>query len=164
MANALVDAKQKGEILKSKFRKFKESLPPNLSNTPNRDYDLRYLWKQSNKPKDFAEFQGIPSGSTWKSQLPIDVDSYKKGNYTPPDKGFGLVEDINPDGTTSYNYHGNSVEANTGRFLKPKNHPSLYKELEWYNSNEPDAMKFRSENKLVKSGKYYKYVPIKKIK
>jgi hypothetical protein len=56
-------------------------------------------------------------------------------------------------------YHSPSVEPNTLRFLKPKNHPTLQYELDWYNSDNPDAVDFKSKYDLDTSGKFYKYVP-----
>jgi hypothetical protein len=60
-------------------------------------------------------------------------------------------------------YHAPSVEPNTLRFLKPKNHPTLQYELDWYNSDNPDAADFRSKHDLDTNGKFYKYV-LKKMK
>lgn len=61
--------------------------------------------------------------------------------------------------------HLNSVYLNpkTGiyEFIKAKNHPTLKYELEWYNSKDPEAIKFRNAYDLDMSGDYYKYVPKK---
>lgn len=61
--------------------------------------------------------------------------------------------------------HLNSVYLNpkTGiyEFMKAKNHPTLKYELEWYNSKDPEAIKFRNSYDLDMSGDYYKYVPKK---
>lgn len=61
--------------------------------------------------------------------------------------------------------HLNSVYLNpkTGiyEFMKAKNHPTLKYELEWYNSKDPGAIKFRNAYDLDMSGDYYKYVPKK---
>lgn len=61
--------------------------------------------------------------------------------------------------------HLNSVYLNpkTGiyEFMKAKNHPTLKYELEWYNSKDPEAIKFRNAYDLDTSGDYYKYVPKK---
>ena len=53
---------------------------------------------------------------------------------------------------------------NTGvyEFVKSKNHPTLHFETDWYNSNDPEAVKFRKDYDLDMSGDYYKYVPKKK--
>lgn len=61
--------------------------------------------------------------------------------------------------------HLNSVYLNpeTGiyEFMKSKNHPTLKYELDWYHSNDPEAVQFRSKYDLDDSGEYYKYVPKK---
>lgn len=61
--------------------------------------------------------------------------------------------------------HLNSVYLNpkTGiyEFMKAKNHPTLKYELEWYNSKDPEAVKFRNAYDLDTSGDYYKYIPKK---
>ena len=61
--------------------------------------------------------------------------------------------------------HLNSVYLNpkTGiyEFMKAKDHPTLKYELEWYNSKDPEAIKFRNAYDLDMSGDYYKYVPKK---
>jgi hypothetical protein len=46
-------------------------------------------------------------------------------------------------------------------FVKSKNHPTINKELDWYNSNEPEAKKFKKEYNLDTSKEYYRYVPKK---
>jgi len=118
------------DLFKGKFAKFKETLPPNLANTPNRDYDMRYFWKHSGKPQNFEAAQAMDQ--------PM----------------FSLEED---------GYHAPSVEPTTGRFLKPKHHSTLYKELEWYNSEDPNAVEFRKTHDLDTTGKYYQYVPKKEM-
>lgn len=61
--------------------------------------------------------------------------------------------------------HLNSVYPNpeTGEyeFMKSKNHPTLKYELEWYNSDDPEAIQFRKQYDLDTSKDYYKYVPKK---
>lgn len=58
-------------------------------------------------------------------------------------------------------FHLNSVYENpeTGEynFVKAKNHPTLNKELEWYNSKEGKS--FRKKYDLDTTGNYYKYIP-----
>lgn len=48
-------------------------------------------------------------------------------------------------------------------FMKSKNHPTLQKELDWYNSKDPEAIEFKSKYNLDTSGEYYKYKPKKKF-
>lgn len=61
--------------------------------------------------------------------------------------------------------HLNSVylDPETGiyEFMKAKDHPTLKYELEWYNSKDPEAVKFRNSYDLDTSGDYYRYVPKK---
>lgn len=61
--------------------------------------------------------------------------------------------------------HLNSVYLNpeTGiyEFMKSRNHPTLKYELDWYYSNDPDAVEFRNKYDLDKSEEYYKYIPKK---
>lgn len=56
------------------------------------------------------------------------------------------------------------LNPNTGvyEFMKSKNHPTLHFETDWYNSDDPEAVKFRKDYDLDMSGDYYKYVPKKK--
>ena len=71
------------------------------------------------------------------------------------------VKDLN-----SGKNHLRSVYLNpdTGiyEFMKSKNHPTLHFETDWYNSNDPEAIKFRNNYNLDMSSDYYKYVPKKK--
>lgn len=108
-----------------RYKKFKNSLPDNLKNTPEDDYAMRYYWKHSNKPKSFDE-----------------AINREQPMFTMEDDGY---------------YHAPSVEPNTLRFLKPKNHPTLQYELDWYNSDNPDAVDFKSKYDLDTSGKFYRY-------
>ena len=112
-----------------RYKRFKNSLPDNLKNTPESDYAMRYYWKHGNKPKSFDE-----------------AINREQPMFTMEDDGF---------------YHAPSVEPNTLRFLKPKNHPTLQYELDWYNSDNPDAVDFRSKYDLDTNGKFYRYVPKK---
>lgn len=66
--------------------------------------------------------------------------------------------DLQADG-----WHANSVSynQNTGEyeFMKPRNHPTVHEELEWYNSD--DAKEFRKKYKHIqpKNSNFDKYVP-----
>lgn len=101
----------------------------------------------------------LPSnlGKASESEYALDYSWEKSGK--PKDfaaaksKGMFVKQD---DGL----YHGYSVDKSTGRFLKPKGHPSLQKELDWYNSKA--GASFKKENTIDSSGRFYKYVPKKK--
>lgn len=55
------------------------------------------------------------------------------------------------------------LDPKTGvyEFMKAKDHPTLKYELDWYNSNDPEAIQFRNSYDLDKSGDYYRYIPKK---
>lgn len=55
------------------------------------------------------------------------------------------------------------LDPKTGvyEFMKAKDHPTIKYELDWYNSNDPEAIQFRNSYDLDKSGGYYRYVPKK---
>lgn len=112
-----------------RYKRFKNSLPDNLKNTPEDEYAMRYYWKHSDKPKSFDE-----------------AINREQPMFTMEDDGY---------------YHAPSVEPTTLRFLKPKTHPTLQYELDWYNSDNSDAVDFRNKYDLDTSGKFYRYVPKK---
>lgn len=62
--------------------------------------------------------------------------------------------------------HWSSVDPKTNKFLKSSKHSTLYKELDWYNSD--DGKKFKEDYKLVtknilgRERNYYKYKKRKK--
>ena len=113
-----------------RYKRFKNSLPDNLKNTPEDEYAMRYYWKHSNKPKSFDE-----------------AINREQPMFTMEDDGY---------------YHAPSVEPNTLRFLKPKTHPTLQYELDWYNSDNPEAVDFRNKYDLDTSDKFYRYIPKKR--
>ena len=55
-------------------------------------------------------------------------------------------------------WHFPSVDPQTGVFLKHRDHPTVVKELEWYNSDDPGAVEFRAKHDLDTSGEYFRYV------
>jgi hypothetical protein len=111
----------------NQYEAFKKTLPPNLRNSSEDEYDMKYYWQNMGKPKDFTQAQ-----------------SYEQPMFSLEKDKF---------------YHAPSVEPNTLRFLKPPTHPTIQKELNWYKSNDPKALDFRSKYDIDKSGKFYKYVP-----
>lgn len=111
----------------NQYQAFKKTLPSNLRNSSEEEYDMKYYWQNNGKPKDFSEAQ-----SSEQPMFSLENDNF---------------------------YHAPSVEPNTLRFLKPPTHKTIQKELDWYKSNDPEAIEFRSKYDVDKSGKYYKYVP-----
>lgn len=85
--------------------------------------------------KDYWEFNGKPKNFD---------EAVFRGMFTQFDDGW----------------HANSVAENpkTGEieFMKSSTHPSIQKELDWYESD--DASEFRSQYELQKTEPYFKYV------
>ena len=80
-----------------------------------------------------------------------------KPNNFEAAKKLGLFEDVNGE------YHAPSVirdsKVDEYIFLKVPSHPSVNKELDWYDS--ADAAEFRKKYEINKSGEVWKYVPKK---
>lgn len=85
--------------------------------------------------RDYWEFNGKPKDFN---------EAISKGMFTQFEDGW----------------HANSVAENpaTGEieFMKSSSHPSIQKELDWYNSD--DATEFRNQYELQKTEPYFKYV------
>jgi hypothetical protein len=105
------------------FAKFASSLPKNLRPTDNDGYNMRRYWELNGKPENFLKGSSLHM--------------------------FNLVKD--DDGL---NWHAGSIAQNpeTGNyeFMKNSSHPAHYMELDWYNSDDPEARAFKNE---------YEYVP-----
>ncbi len=85
--------------------------------------------------RDYWEFNGKPKDFE---------EAISRGMFTQFDDGW----------------HANSVaeNPNTGEieFMKSSSHPSIQKELDWYNSD--DASEFRNQYELQRTEPYFKYV------
>jgi hypothetical protein len=112
---------------KPKYKQFKKSLPPNLANTPERKYNMKRNWKESDKPKNFSEAMNRKEPMFEKVYHPEEGKSY---------------------------YHAGSVGPKSGRLLKPNNHPSTYKELEGFKSVPKEE---RAGTKVVSRGRHLQY-------
>lgn len=129
----------------AEFNKFLMTLPDNQRLTPEEDYHTYQYWKINGKPKDFSEA--------------LDLGMY---HYDSSDNS----------------YHANSVafdNKGVGYFMKPKHHPTVKYELDWYNKGigtleggeqyplqgeeRKEWEDFRSQYQLDSTGVDYKYVP-----
>lgn len=123
---------QEGTIL-DPYETYFQSLPDYQQNT--KDFRVKDYWEYNGKPKNFDE-------AVQKGMFSEQDDYDEQGNY------IGKY------------YHAFSVAENpsTGEieFMKSSSHPSIQKELDWYNSKEGEP--FRNQYELVKSEPYYKYV------
>lgn len=117
------------------FQEYINSLPKKQQNFTN--FRVKEYWEYNGRPKDFEEA--------------------KQKNM------FKLQEDFDQNGKSlGWSWHANSVAENpiTGEieFMKSPDHPTIKYEIEWYNSDSPDAVEFRKNYELQKSLPYWKYV------
>lgn len=131
-ARSIIKAQQGTKTL-DPFQVYLQSLPENQRDSTN--YRVRDYWEYNGRPKDFEEAK-------------------KKGMFVEQ-------EDFDDTGKSlGKSWHGFTVaeNPNTGEleFMKSSTHPTIQKELEWYNSD--DGAEFRSQYELVKTEPYYKYV------
>lgn len=124
---------QQGTKISDPFQVYLQSLPENQRDSTN--YRVKDYWEYNGRPKDFEEAK-------------------RKGMFVEQ-------EDFDDTGKSlGKSWHGFTVaeNPNTGEleFMKSSSHPTIQKELDWYNSD--DGADFRSQYELVKTEPYYKYV------
>ena len=124
---------QKGNKFTDPFENYLQTLPENQQDTAN--YRVKDYWEFNGKPKDFNE-------------------AVQKGMFVEQ-------EDFDDSGKSlGKSWHGYTVaqNPNTGEleFMKSSTHPTIQKELDWYNSD--DGTEFRNQYELVKTEPYYKYI------
>ena len=131
-ARTIIKAQQ-GTKISDPFQVYLQSLPENQRDSTN--YRVEDYWEYNGRPKDFEEAK-------------------RKGMFVEQ-------EDFDDTGKSlGKSWHGFTVaeNPNTGEleFMKSSSHPTIQKELDWYNSD--DGADFRSQYELVKTEPYYKYV------
>jgi hypothetical protein len=109
---------------------------------------------------NYAKFKStLPSNLSKGSDSEYAMDYAWEKSGKPKNFKEGLQKDMYTKESDGL-YHGYSVEKSTGRFLKAKGHPSVQKELDWYNSKA--GASFKKENIIDSSGKFYQYKAKKK--
>lgn len=131
-ARTIIKAQQGTKTL-DPFQVYLQSLPENQRDSTN--YRVKDYWEYNGRPKDFEEAK-------------------RKGMFVEQ-------EDFDDTGKSLGKFwHSFTVaeNPNTGEleFMKSSSHPTIQKELDWYNSD--DGADFRSQYELVKTEPYYKYV------
>lgn len=131
-ARTIIKAQQ-GTKISDPFQVYLQSLPENQRDSTN--YRVKDYWEYNGRPKDFEEAK-------------------RKGMFVEQ-------EDFDDTGKSlGKSWHGFTVaeNPNTGEleFMKSSSHPTIQKELDWYNSD--DGVGFRSQYELVRTEPYYKYV------
>ena len=131
-ARTIIKAQQGTKTL-DPFQVYLQSLPDNQRDSTN--YRVKDYWIFNGRPSDFEEAK-------------------RKGMFVEQ-------EDFDDTGKSlGKSWHSFTVaeNPNTGEleFMKSSSHPTIQKELDWYNSD--DGKYFRSQYELVKTEPYYKYV------
>lgn len=131
-ARTIIKAQQGTKTL-DPFQVYLQSLPDNQRDSTN--YRVKDYWIFNGRPRDFEEAK-------------------RKGMFVEQ-------EDFDDTGKSlGKSWHSFTVaeNPNTGEleFMKSSSHPTIQKELDWYNSD--DGKYFRSQYELVKTEPYYKYV------
>lgn len=126
---------QTGGTIKDPFEYYVSTLP--IAQRDSSNFRVRDYWQYNGQPKDFDEAR-------------------KKGM-------FEWVEDFDKDGKSlGWSWHAFTVAKNPNAdeydFMKSSSHPTVQKELDWYNSDRPDAVKFRNDYELQRTEPYWKYV------
>ena len=121
-------------------------------------YNMAVKLQNGGKPKDPFEVYLTSLPTNLQDTTNYRMRDYWDYNNRPKDFNEAIQKGMftqEQDG-----WHAYSVQENpaTGEieFMKPSSHPTLQKELDWYNSDE--ASDFRSKFELVKTEPYYKYV------
>lgn len=126
---------QTGGTAKDPFEYYVSTLPASQRDSSN--FRVRDYWQYNGQPKDFDEAK-------------------KRGM-------FEWVEDFDSNGKSlGWSWHAFTVAKNPNAdeydFMKSSSHPTVQKELDWYNSNSPDAVEFRNNYELQRTEPYWKYI------
>lgn len=131
-------SKKKSSNKKSSNKKQKDPFTSFLESFP---MEARNQWPgEGYNVRRYWELHGKPKN--WKEALAKEM--------------YSLEEDGWHASTVAYNEDTDEYE-----FMKASNHPTIQYELDWYNSDDPEAVEFRKEYELQKTEPYYKYVPRK---
>lgn len=127
-----VPTDQQGEDIEKRYQSFITTLPINLKPKEGNNYNMRRFWELHGMPNTFNS----KDSSMW--------------SWDPDDRS----------------YHASSVAYNkdndTYEFVKSSKHPTIQKELDWYNS--PEGKEFKDQYELITTDdkgtplEYYKYI------
>ena len=124
---------QTGGVISDPFEVYLQSLPQAQRDSTN--FRVRDYWEYNGRPKNFDEAR-------------------KKGM-------FEWKEDFDESGKSlGWSWHAFTVAKNPNAdeydFMKSSSHPTVQKEIDWYNSDA--GSEFRKEYELQKVQPYYKYI------
>ena len=127
-----VPTDQQGGDIEKRYQSFITTLPANLKPKEGDNYNMRRFWELHGMPNTFNS----KDSSMW--------------SWHPEDRS----------------YHASSVAYNkdndTYEFVKSSKHPTIQKELDWYNS--PEGKEFKDQYELITTDdkgtplEYYKYI------
>jgi len=90
----------------------------------------------------------------------MSYDDWKKKYNLKESSDYNLKGAYGAGYTPDSRGHLPTVNDKTGEFLKSPKHPTIKKELDWYNSKA--GASFKAKHDIDSSGKYWKYVPKRK--
>ena len=113
-------------------------------------------------PQGMEEF--MPQMQQAKGGFLGEPDPYvewKRQHNLKESQDYNLRRAYELDYTPDENGHLPTVDSETLRFLKKSNHPTIKLEEDWYNSNDPEAVEFKSKYDLDKTTNkdYWQYIP-----
>lgn len=131
---------QQGGKTEDPFEHYLSTLPEAQRDSTN--FRVRDYWEYNGSPKDFEEAK-------------------KRGMFV-------WQEDFDDNGKSIGGaWHAFTVAKNPNAdeydFMKSPSHPTIQKEIDWYNSNDPEAIEFRKNYELQQTGPYWKYVRRQKV-
>ncbi len=165
---------------------YKKLDPKNLASEAERSAMQEYLetvWKWGSRATLVDEFLNDgdlrkeyiekPIGDLLKKQSGGEELSFEEWYKTVPEskndtvsynlrRAYELAPQEELDAFVNTDAHLRSAykqENGIYEFVKRKDHDTVQNEIDWYKSDDPNAVKFREEYDLDDSGEYYRYVP-----
>lgn len=120
-----------------------------------------------NNPSVVTFDKNTTSFDDWYQTVPADRNDTKNYNLRrayelAPAEELEAWRTATPEELEKGEKHLRSVYENENgeyEFMKSKKHPTLKMELDWYNSDDADAVEFKRKYRIeTEGGKYYKYV------
>ena len=127
-----VPTDQQGGDIEKRYQSFITTLPINLKPEEGDNYNMRRFWELHGMPNTFNP----KDSSMW--------------SWHPEDRSYHAS-------TVAYNKDNDTYE-----FVKSSKHPTIQKELDWYNS--PEGKEFKDQYELITTDdkgtplEYYKYI------
>lgn len=124
--------------------------------------------EQKSKAKKTLKNGKRPTFDDWFKTVPEDRNdttyyNLRRAYELAPFEELEKWRTATPDQLRQEEYHLKTFymdpKTGIGEFMKRKDHPTIYGELDFYNSNYPEAIDWRNRYNLDTSGDFYKYIP-----